>query len=314
MATYTITDTGNTVTNGTNLNTQLSSCVAGDTIILVAGVTYDGTFILGNKSASVSTPITIKSSAILPERRIGPGDTALMPRVRTLGGGSYGAVFQLSASAGWWIIDGVEMVDNGPSGTLISYMIDAATSSVHDITIKRCYIHNKETGTNYYRYIRFGIGFEGSGLTVQWNYISFLGYYPLEFSFGTYAPLDSMAILSIGGNTMTIFDNYLSTWYVGMFTGGSDSGPLNTGTITSSSTTSGTFSNVTGLSAGIIVRFDLAGTATSSLSGSTMTLTRTGGVVLDSSYNGGKRSHHHCNRMGASMEHNSEWELYILSL
>lgn len=282
MSILTVTTGADSAVNGTNFQATLNSAVAGDTIILTAGATYDGTFILADKSASVSTPITIKSSATLPERRIGPGDVALLAKCRTLGGGNYGAVFQFSANASWWIIDGIEMVDNGPSGTLVSAVIDCTLSSVHDITVKRCYVHNKETGSDYYRYIRFCISFEGSGLTVKWNYVSLLGYYPLEFSFGTYSPIDTIAIASVGGNTITVLDNYLSTWYSSMFTGGGDTLPQNTATISSSSTTSGTFSNVTGLAAGVVIRFDLDGTATSVISGNTMTLTRTGGIVVTS--------------------------------
>lgn len=283
MSTIVVTTGGNSVTNGTNFQTALDSAVAGDTIVLTAGATYDGTFILANKSATAITPITITSSATLPERRIVPGDVALLPKCRTLGGGNYGAVFQLSTSASYWIIDGIEMEDNGNSTTVIQMMVDSSDPTVDNITVKRCYIHNKETGIDYYRFIRFGIQFEGSGLIAKWNHISLLGYYALTLSAGTYTPLDTIPVVSVGGDTLTVYDNYFTFWYNGLFTGGGDTAPQNTATISSSSTTSGTFSNVTGLSAGVVIRFDLNVTATSSLSGSTMTLTRTGGIVITSS-------------------------------
>lgn len=273
------------IANGVAFQSALNSAQCGDTVVLQAGATYDGTFFLANKNCTSATPVTIASSAAssLPNGRVNPAHSANMPRVRTLGGGSYGAAFQAAPGAGWWILDGLEITDNGPHSTLVHMLVDLSQSpSIHDITIQRSYVHNKESGTDYSGSIRWAVQFEGSGLTLKSNYVHLRGYYYPEIGFGDYYPLDTELLLSVGGNTISIQDNYVNTWYSGIFLGGGDTAPQNTAILSSSSMSSAVFSQTTGLSTGLIIRLDFPGTATASVTGTSVTLTRTSGAVLSS--------------------------------
>lgn len=283
MSDIIVTTGGNSVTNGTNFQTALNSAVAGDRVILTAGATYDGSFTLADKSASSGSPVTITTdmAASLPNRRIDPGDVSLMAKVRTLGGGAVGEVFHFSANASWWIIDGLEITDAAADTIVINSLVYADLASVHDIVIKRCWFHNQETGTDYYRSIRWAVQWEAVTLLFKWNYVKLLGYYQLAMGAGTFTPLDTMAIGCVGGKDFEMNDNYVSVWYAGFFTGGGDTDPQNTATVTSSSTTSGTFSNVTGLAAGVVIRFDFLVNGTFSSTGPTVT--RTSGATMTSS-------------------------------
>ncbi len=266
------------IINGTALQSALNSAQCGDTVILQSGATYDGTFLLNDKGCASSSPITVTSStaSALPTR-VGPADAPNMARVRTLGGGINGSAFQVQPNAGWWVIDGLEITDNGPNTTIIHMLVDASTPSVHDLAVKRSYIHNKETGSNYSRSIRFGVQFEGSSLLMQGNHINIIGYYQPEIGLGNTYHLDTMAMLSITGNTITVADNFISTWYSGIFTGGGDTDPQNSAVLTDASLSSATFSNVTGLIAGLIVRMGANKTVrVDSVDGNTVTYTPTG--------------------------------------
>ena len=62
---------------GADLQAALNAAHPGDVLVLQAGARYVGPFKLAPNP--VGPPITIRSSAILPERRIGPQDVALLP-------------------------------------------------------------------------------------------------------------------------------------------------------------------------------------------------------------------------------------------
>lgn len=279
MADVFVGDTGNSATNGTNLQSALNAANPGDNIILTAGAVYDGPFNLPDRSAVNGQPITVKGTASLPEGRISPAYASSMPRCRSNGlGGIQGGVFELAANAGWWVLDGLEMVDNTSTSDTIPTMVDGVTAGCHDLTVQRCYIHNKQVAPDYFRNIRFGIQFEGSGCTVKWCHIDIQGYY--KSSEPAYIMIDSNCFISVGGSNITLEDNYLSSWYVEYFLGGGDTAPQNTANVTSSSTTSGTFDNVTGLAAGIIMRCDFAMVGTWNTS--TNVFTRTSGATMTS--------------------------------
>lgn len=283
MADIVVTTGGNSVTNGTNFQTALDSANPGDRVILTAGATYDGTFTLADKGATSGTPITIttNNAGSLPNGRVGPANVGNMAKIRTLGGGGGNpAAFLFAASAGWWIIDGLEITDNADPAITIHSLINASNGSEHDIVIKRCYFHNKETGTDYHRSIRWGAQWEGSGLTFKWNYVHLIGYYQPEVGLGSNYALDTMAVGCVGGNTVTMDDNYISTWYVAYFTGGGDTLGQNTASLTSSSNTSATFSNTTGITAGLYIRLDMTGTGTLARPGGGLVLTVTSGPTF----------------------------------
>ena len=75
---------------GADLQMALNAAHAGDVLVLQAGARYVGPFTLPPNPSG--PPITIRSSAILPERRIGPQDAALLPT--------------LASPVAWAILDG----------------------------------------------------------------------------------------------------------------------------------------------------------------------------------------------------------------
>ena len=67
------------VAAGGNLQAALDAAHPGDEVVLEAGATFTGQFKLPRKP--LGPVITVRSSAILPARRIGPADAALMPKM-----------------------------------------------------------------------------------------------------------------------------------------------------------------------------------------------------------------------------------------
>lgn len=290
----------NFVPNGGDLQRALNMARCGEVIELQAGGTWDGSFTLPNKNCTSKTPITLRSSNahLLPTGRVGLVDRVNMARIRSLGGGAYGGAIQAAPHAGWWILDGLEITDNAPRTALIHWLVDFADSTTHDLTIQRCYIHQKETGANYNRSAQRAIHFEGTSLTMKWNYIYIIGYYYPEVANGsTTMQMDSTALLCVGCNSVLIEDNYISTWWNNIFLGGGDTAPQNSAVVTNPTMNSAVFSNTTGLSAGVVIRFELVVNGTFDTTGlndscdgtfpsngsapfSSATVTRTGGARL----------------------------------
>jgi len=248
-----------------NLQTKINAATAGDILELEVGGTWDGTFTLpAVTGASAINPVTIRSSAYgsLPNGRVGPSDAINMARIRSLGGGTLGAAFQLGVNAAYWVLDGLELTDNAPVTANISMLIDGTDVTCSHLTVTRCYLHQKETGTNYNRTVQRGIWFEGDTLTAKWNYIFLIGYYYPEVQGGNaFVQMDTTNFLSVGtARNVLMEDNYLSTFWNQFFLGGADSEPENFATLTGATTTSATFSNVTGLTAGIVIRFEFTTT------------------------------------------------------
>jgi hypothetical protein len=260
---------------GGNLQAAINSARCGEVIALQAGGTWDGTYTLPNRNCSQSTPITIRSSdgASLPAGRVAAGDAVHMPRIRAL---ANGAAFQAAAGAGWWILDGLEITDNAGRG-LVNALVDLGLSAtgVHDMTVQRCYFHQKETGTNYNRSAMRAVWFEGKNLTFKRNYVYLIGYYYPENSGADYYQMDTTSVLSVGGpGPILIEDNYISVWWNGFFLGGGDTGPQNTAKLTNASLTSATFSNTTGITPGLVLRLSLEASGTLSLGSTKLTVTK----------------------------------------
>ena len=278
-ATINVSTGSDPIANATALQNAINSATCGSTIVLPAGAVFDGSYTLPNDNCTQSTPITITSSAAsqLPNGRVSPSDAVNMPTLRSLGTG-YGAIFVTATNAGWWVLDGLSLTDNAGQGN-IAWLLDYGDTNLgaHDLTVQRCYFHQKETGTNYNRSIMRAIGFEGTNLMMKWNYAYIVGYYYPQYVGGNaYTPMTTEFLLTQEASGITLDDNYISVWYNGIFTGGGDNPPQNTATLTGASTSSAVFSNTTGLTPGLIVRFDLDGTGT--VSGGV--LTSTGGPSL----------------------------------
>jgi hypothetical protein len=98
--------TTRSVAAGGNLQTALDAAQPGDAIVLEAGATFTGNFRLPVKPAG--PVIVIRSSAMLPNRRIGPADAPLMPTIRS--GNTMSAIDALGAAN--WRLEGIRFEAN----------------------------------------------------------------------------------------------------------------------------------------------------------------------------------------------------------
>jgi hypothetical protein len=103
------------VAAGADLQAALNAAQPGDVLVLEAGARFVGSFRLPPKAPG--PVITIRSSAVLPERRIGPQDANLLP---TLASGVVSAVLDGTGAANWRL-DGIrfESVSNGQGDVIV---------------------------------------------------------------------------------------------------------------------------------------------------------------------------------------------------
>lgn len=246
--------------------TAVAASQCGDTIKANAAHSWDTAGItLPDKGCSAAIPITITSNAVLPARRsAGAADAALTPRFRTTGGGVAAAAFIAASGADGWVLDGLEITDNAGTDH-VNMLVDFSHGSNDGMTMTRCYLHQKETGVNYQRSAAIAMQFEGVGLTYTRNYVE-------DFIGTTYtdsAPMNTEALQCGGCKSVLMEDNRIEVWYNALFLGGGDTGAQHTATLTGASTTSATYSNVTGVAIGQFHRFSVVGTATLSNAGGT---------------------------------------------
>ncbi len=160
---------------------QSKVAVPGDTIVLTAGTSYNGTFVLPNLSNPNGLWITIQSSALaqLPGagQRVAPADAANMPKLvapplqpalKTAPGASYyklvGVEFTLSNADGLQTDDGISNYQLVLIGDL-SYT--SGTQSPNNINIDRCYVHGWPT-----RGVKRGVELHSKNTYVTGCYIS----------------------------------------------------------------------------------------------------------------------------------------------
>lgn len=122
-----------TVPAGGNLNTAIAAAAPGDEIVVQAGATFTGPFRLPAKP--FGAVITVRSSATLPLRQVGPGDVALLPRLETTPGNEVLTITNVSG----WKFDGINF---GPSTQAGLIEMQGATN----ITLDRIYIDVDVTG------------------------------------------------------------------------------------------------------------------------------------------------------------------------
>jgi hypothetical protein len=92
------------VAAGGDLQAALNAAQPGDEVVLQAGATFTGTFILPRKAGLV----TLRSAGTLPERRIGPTDAALLATLRS--GSSQSALYGENTAN--WRITGLRFEPN----------------------------------------------------------------------------------------------------------------------------------------------------------------------------------------------------------
>lgn len=186
-----------TVYAGGNFQAALNTAQPGDVIVLQAGARFVGEFRLPAKA--VGTPITIRSSATLPNRRITPADSALLP---TITAGVIAAALD-GTNAANWRLDGLqfESTSNGQGEVIV--LQDAV-----NIYMDRLLIVAGPNGQ------KRGIRGNGRQITLARSHIANI------WRFGQ----DSQAFCAWdGAGPYTLTDNYLEAASENVMFGGADS-------------------------------------------------------------------------------------------
>lgn len=199
---------------GGNLQAALNQAQPGDTILLAAGATYTGNFVLPAKGGT--SYITIRSSAAdssLPatDVRITPSYANALPKLQSPSSGQ--AAIATAPGASYYILQFLEFLPN-PAGTGAQLDLGTASSSQntvasepHDLIVDRCYVHGVP-GSPQIR----GIALNSAKTTIKNSYISEI----------KYAGQDSQAIAGWNGTgPYTITNNYLEAAGENFLLGGS---------------------------------------------------------------------------------------------
>lgn len=189
---------------GGNLQQALNQAQPGDTILLAAGATYTGNFVLPAKNGGAY--ITIRSDAPDsslpgPGQRMSPAYASSLAKLQAPAGAGGAAPLSTAPGASYYIIELLEFLPN-PSGTgsLIALgTADASQNNMsvvpHDLVVDRCYLHSYP-GVPQLR----GIALNSGATTIQNNYISEI----------KAAGSDSQAIAGWNGpGPYTIVNNYM---------------------------------------------------------------------------------------------------------
>jgi uncharacterized protein DUF4214 len=160
------------VPSGGSLQSALNAAQPGDTIVLQAGATYTGPFLLPNKSGSDF--ITVQSSALefLPSgQRVSPANSALMPKLVSPGANQ--SVISVAAGAHHYQFIGVEVAPVTASA-VVSDLIKLGDSSqtsldvvAHHLILDRCYIHGFPT-----QEVKRGVALNSGEASIINSYIS----------------------------------------------------------------------------------------------------------------------------------------------
>lgn len=185
------------VPSGASIRDAVAIARPGDEIVLQAGGTYTETITLPDKGG---VPITIRTSAQLPERRIGPADRALLPSI-----GSGNSMAPMTVAGSNWRLVGLEFRSNTfGQGNVIDVVGSAA-----NVVIDRVLIEGGEYGQ------KRAISMNGGGaITVSRSYLANIWKSGQESQ--------ALAAWNCPG-PFTIRDNYLEAASVNIMFGGADS-------------------------------------------------------------------------------------------
>ncbi len=177
----TVSDTGNAVTNGTNLQTAINNAVAGDTIVLVAGAEYRGNFTLPNFTGT--TPIRIRSTVGLPiGRRVSASTTSSMAKLTTA---NSSPVLNCLSLSHHWTLSGLEITTTSApytNGVSVPGLMTSDPGITYgnwptNIIVDRCVMHPNETDPLPYRAAECALVIDGESITYSNNYIyDFMGW------------------------------------------------------------------------------------------------------------------------------------------
>jgi hypothetical protein len=165
-----------------NLQPALDAAQPGDTILLRAGETFVGNYVLPAKSASSTAVITIRSDA--PDSALPPDGVRLVPQGKTGANTSLGALARILGQGGTakslsvlrtapgahhYRLEFLEFDGTAQLGyeTLIQIGTDKADTPPHDIVFDRVYVHGHPTKGQ-----KRGIAMNGKHLDVLNSYIS----------------------------------------------------------------------------------------------------------------------------------------------
>ena len=182
---------------GADLQNALNAAQPGDEIVLTPGARYVGQFRLPPKPFGLA--ITIRSSAVLPARRITPADAALLPSIAS----GVAAEAILGEGASNWRLDGLKFESNsGGEGTIIDLQ------DVSNVVMDRLLIVAGAEGQ------KRAIAGNGKQITLTRSYIANC------WRTGQ----DSQAFAAWDGSgPYTISDNYLEAASENVLFGGADS-------------------------------------------------------------------------------------------
>ena len=170
---------------GQDLQAALNAAKPGDEVVIAAGATYTGNFVLPVRAAGGAV-ITVRSSTPLPLRRVGPDDAALMP---TLVSGNGGSALTANGTAGWLLIGLRFLANAGGAGNVVELQ------DVKNVTLDRTLFVAPETGQ------RRGIAGNGEAVTLTRSYWSRIWAPTLQ---------DSQAFCAWdGAGPYSLTDNYL---------------------------------------------------------------------------------------------------------
>ena len=208
--------TGSTVTvpAGGDLQRAIDAAVAGDTILLQAGATFAGSYVLPVKSGSGF--ITIRSSApdsSLPADgvRVSPANAGQFARVQ--GGVAGMPAFVTAPGAHHFRLQFLEIVNTYANNDIIQFGDGSAAQSTlsnvaHDLIVDRCYIHGDANGGQ-----KRGIALNSASTSVINSYISDI----------KSAESEAQALSGWNGpGPYTITNNYLEASGENVMFGGSD--------------------------------------------------------------------------------------------
>jgi hypothetical protein len=204
-----------TIPAGGDLQTALNNAAPGDTIVLAAGATYTGNFVLPAKSGSgIITVRTSTPDALLPEgSRVGPASAPLLARI--VAPDQSLAIATARAASNYRLV-GLEVTV--ASSVSYSYGLvglgdtganqDTLAEVPQNISIERCWIHGNASAA-----VRRGIALNSGSTTIRDCYLS---------DFHEVAN-DSQAICGWNGpGPFTIENNYLEAAAENVLFGGAD--------------------------------------------------------------------------------------------